>query len=523
MGGGSRNPHISGWRAAVPSNIGALSVPQVSSTFNIARSHRGTSHGESDLSTQPTGGYVQSSSPSAPHVVSSHFGRRPNQSTRHSDPLISDQYEDTPYVPPRSQPSVPPHAHFSAGPHATPAYDQPGYRDTMQSQQHPYDGGQTSPSESQRSSSADFAAGRHGYFNAPPQSTVQYLPQQQLPPHPVSRHQSYQHYYPAYQGHHRVGLEHIHYANQQPVLPDSQFYRAAAQGFSLDSILAPEALEDTQGHVGDPSVHIDYTSSPHSISSSSSSMSITHHGASAPNFAVSSGPTSDPGRSIFPDAGPYLRQQLGLAAHEPINLWSLPDPPPGEKPNQPYPMLIKLAIYGSESKQLTLQEIYNELEKRFAWFREHRNERAWKNSIRHNLSLNKVFRHVPRPITEPGKGSYWQLDVSGGEGYKRPRKRRNRSSKSIPSDEEEEYDMSEVDEETEGQSPLEAQSALADPSQYSFPSLSQGAAPSANRITVDESNIDPELRGDGGHMCRESLPRSRTLAAVPSECPCHVL
>ncbi|KAI5995832.1 hypothetical protein F5J12DRAFT_702117, partial [Pisolithus orientalis] len=119
----------------------------------------------------------------------------------------------------------------------------------------------------------------------------------------------------------------------------------------------------------------------------------------------------------------YLRQQLGIQPHEPVNLWSLSDPPPGEKPNQPYPMLIKLAIYGSPNKQLTLQEIYSELEKRFTWFRERHNERAWKNSIRHNLSLNKVFRPVPRPITDPGKGSYWQLDVSGGEGYKRARKR----------------------------------------------------------------------------------------------------
>ncbi|KAF8556540.1 winged helix DNA-binding domain-containing protein, partial [Imleria badia] len=118
----------------------------------------------------------------------------------------------------------------------------------------------------------------------------------------------------------------------------------------------------------------------------------------------------DSTRSAFPDAGPYLRQQLGLSADDAISLQSLPDPPAGEKPSAPLPMLIKLAIYGSPNQQLTLQEIYNELENRFQWFREHKHDKAWKNSIRHNLSLNKVFRNVPRPITEPGKGSYWQLD-----------------------------------------------------------------------------------------------------------------
>ncbi|KAF8120360.1 hypothetical protein EV363DRAFT_1478330, partial [Boletus edulis] len=143
----------------------------------------------------------------------------------------------------------------------------------------------------------------------------------------------------------------------------------------------------------------------------------------------------DSSRPRFPDAGPYLRQQLGLSSHEPVRLQSLPDPPLGEKPTTPLPMLIKLAIYGSPNKQLTLQEIYAGLENRFQWFRDHKHEKAWKNSIRHNLSLNQVFQHVPRPITEPGKGSYWQLDVSKGEGYKRTRKRRPKN-KVITSEEE---------------------------------------------------------------------------------------
>lgn len=52
-------------------------------------------------------------------------------------------------------------------------------------------------------------------------------------------------------------------------------------------------------------------------------------------------------------------------------------------------------------------------------------------SIRHQLSLNKVFKHSPRPITEPGKGRYWEIDISEGEGYKRERKRKNKNKKRV--------------------------------------------------------------------------------------------
>ncbi|EKM58342.1 uncharacterized protein PHACADRAFT_71603, partial [Phanerochaete carnosa HHB-10118-sp] len=116
------------------------------------------------------------------------------------------------------------------------------------------------------------------------------------------------------------------------------------------------------------------------------------------------------------------RELLGLGEDAEISLDTLEDPEDEERPSWSYPTLIKLAIYGSPNKRLTLQEIYAAIENRFKWYRA-TTDKAWQGSIRHNLSLNKCFRLVPRPISEPGKGHFWVVDYSQGEGNKRQRKR----------------------------------------------------------------------------------------------------
>uniref|UniRef100_A0A670Z301 Forkhead box protein G1 n=1 Tax=Pseudonaja textilis TaxID=8673 RepID=A0A670Z301_PSETE len=114
---------------------------------------------------------------------------------------------------------------------------------------------------------------------------------------------------------------------------------------------------------------------------------------------------------------PELRDCQKEAEVETENPTAEPSEAPGsvdlsDKPNQSYVALISTAILSSPRKKLLLSDIYQWIMDHYPYFK---NKKSWRNSVRHNLSLNECF--VKAGHSNNGKGHFWAIHPDNLEDF----------------------------------------------------------------------------------------------------------
>lgn len=120
-----------------------------------------------------------------------------------------------------------------------------------------------------------------------------------------------------------------------------------------------------------------------------------------------------------------------------------------QKPSHSYIGLIAMAILNSRDCKLVLSDIYQWILDNYSYFRSR--GPGWRNSIRHNLSLNDCFIKSGRSAN--GKGHYWAIHPANLEDFQKGDFRRRRAQRkarkamglAVPDDDEGAADSASVD------------------------------------------------------------------------------
>ncbi|XP_052791891.1 forkhead box protein fkh-2-like [Mya arenaria] len=95
------------------------------------------------------------------------------------------------------------------------------------------------------------------------------------------------------------------------------------------------------------------------------------------------------------------------------------------KPPHSYIALISMAILSTRARNMLLSEIYQYIMNNFEFY--NNDKKPWRNSIRHNLSLNECFIKARR--SENGKGNYWTIHPACIDDFARGDFRRHHSKR----------------------------------------------------------------------------------------------
>lgn len=97
------------------------------------------------------------------------------------------------------------------------------------------------------------------------------------------------------------------------------------------------------------------------------------------------------------------------------------------KPQYSYIGLIAMAILSSPDSKLVLSDIYQYILDNYPYFRSR--GPGWRNSIRHNLSLNDCFIKAGRSAN--GKGHYWAIHPANIDDFKKGDFRRRKAQRKV--------------------------------------------------------------------------------------------